>query len=297
MEFKQLQSLIAVVDCKSFTKAAEKLYISQPTISAHIRSLEEELNSRLMIRTTKSIEITPHGLELYECASTMLGLCDNLIQRWQPGGNQVIQLGASTIPSAYILPEILPKYGELHPDIYFSIHQGDSQDVIQGILNHSYDIGMAGMECEDDALDYLPFYRDRMVLVTPVNSHFLALKQQGEDVIQTILREPLILRERGSGSRKTADVFLESIGIKEEDLQVSARINDQEAIKNFVVGGLGVSIVSEIATRDLAAEKRLLVFELPEYTARRNLYLVTRKNYILKPCIQKFLEFTKNYYH
>lgn len=82
MELRQLQSLVAVVKYRSFTKAAEMLYISQPTISTHIRMLEEELEYRLIIRNTKSIQVTPKGIELYECACKILALKDELMQRW-----------------------------------------------------------------------------------------------------------------------------------------------------------------------------------------------------------------------
>ena len=82
MELKQLQSFCAVVEYRSFTKAAEKLYISQPTISTHIRQLEEELQTLLLIRTTKSLNITPRGMELYECAGHMLSLQNNLKKHW-----------------------------------------------------------------------------------------------------------------------------------------------------------------------------------------------------------------------
>ena len=127
MELKQLESFTHVVEYRSFTKAAEKLYISQPTISTHIRQLEEEPHSRLIIRTTKSIEITPRGWELYECACHILRLRDNLLQRWEGESRKIIRLGASTIPSAYILPELLPAYGKAHPDTYFSIHQATAR--------------------------------------------------------------------------------------------------------------------------------------------------------------------------
>ena len=106
----------------------------------------------------------------------------------------------------------------------------------------------------------------------------------------------MILRENGSGSKKSADRFLESMGIQESELQVIARINDQEAIKNLVAQGLGISILSERAARNFCEEKRLLGFELPESAARRSLYLIYQKNYILKPYIQKFAEFVKRFY-
>ena len=233
MELKQLESFTNVVEYRSFTKAAEKLYISQPTISTHIRQLEEELHSRLIIRTTKSIEITPRGWELYECACHILGLRDNLLQRWDGESRKIIRLGASTIPSAYILPELLPAYGKAHPDTYFSIHQSDSQGIVDGLLQGNFDVGLVGMRCTDEALACIPFYQDRMVLITPVNEHFLALKARGTFPAEALLEEAMILRENGSGSKKSADRFLESMGIQESELQVIARINDQEAIKNL----------------------------------------------------------------
>jgi hypothetical protein len=114
--------------------------------------------------------------------------------------------------------------------------------------------------------------------------------------VEALLGEAMILRENGSGSKKSADRFLESMGIRESELQVIARINDQEAIKNLVAQGLGISILSERAARNFCEEKRLLGFELPESAARRRLYLIYQKNYILKPYIQKFAEFVKRFY-
>ena len=108
MEFKQLQSFVAVVDYGSFTKASEKLFISQPTISTHIRMLEDEFQSCLLVRTTKSIELTPRGQEFYECAVSILSLKNHLIESWINESRNVIHMGASTIPSTYLLPELLP---------------------------------------------------------------------------------------------------------------------------------------------------------------------------------------------
>lgn len=296
MEFKQLQSFVEVVKWKSFTKAASQLYISQPTISTHIRQLEEELCSRLIIRTTKSIEITPRGQELYECAVNILEIRDQLIRRWASEADKTIQLGASTIPSAYIIPEILPAYGKIHPEIYFVIHQSDSQGVAESLLDGHLDLGMSGMKHREDVLEFIPFYQDRMVLITPVAPRFLELKKQGGEVFSRLLQEPVILREQGSGSYKTADLFLESIGIREKDLHVAARINDQESIKNLVAGGLGISIISQRAAWNFAAEKRLLMFDLPKPFSGRNLYLVYRKDYILRNYIRQFIAFVRNYY-
>ncbi|WP_195276841.1 selenium metabolism-associated LysR family transcriptional regulator [Anaerotruncus rubiinfantis] len=296
MEFKQLQSFIAVAKYNSFTKAAERLYISQPTISAHIRALEEELRTRLILRTTKSIELTCNGQELYDYAVNIMELRDRMIKHCSEVEKKIIHLGASTIPSAYILPEVLPVYGKDHPEVYFIIHQSDSQTVSDGLLDGVFDIGLMGMKSEDRRLDCTPFCQDHMVVITPVNEHFLALKEQAQTPVEILLKEPIILREKGSGSKKSIDYFLESLGVSEEDLQITARVNDQEAIKNLVAGGLGISITSEKAAHNFLIAKRLLMFELPEYSRKRDLYLALRKNSAPKSYVLEFAQFVKRHY-
>lgn len=285
-----------VVKHKSFTKAAKYLYLSQPTISSHIQTLEEELNSQLIIRTTKSIEITPRGWELYECASNILSLRDNLIKNWTSETKKVIQLGVSTIPSAYIIPEILPEFGKLFPDVYFNVHQNDSQGIVDAMNNGQYDVGMIGMPCDSKSLTCIPFYQDKMVLITPVNEYFLKHKENPKITAEIILQNPIIMREDGSGSLKKADHFLESLGIQSEDLNIVARINDQESIKNLTASGLGISFISDKAAQNFVNEKRLLAFDLPENLATRAFYLVVHKNFIAKSYVNQFVDFVQNYY-
>lgn len=294
MEFKQLKSYVAVVKYGSFTKAAERLYVSQPTISAHISALEEELKRTLIVRTTKSIEVTEKGMEIYEYAVRILELRDRMIGACEENGEHIIYLGASTIPSAYILPEILPEFGKLFPNTYFSIHQSDSQGVIEGLLEGMFDIGLVGMKTEEN-LVCIPFCRDRIVLITPVNEYFLKLKEEQETPLKELLKQPFIIREEGSASGKSASRFLESMGMTEESLHVTARINDQETIKNLVAGGLGVSFISEKAVKNFVEEKRLLQFELPVQN-ERNLYLAYRKDEDLKSYVKEFVNFIKKKY-
>lgn len=296
MDFKQLQSYVTVVKYKSFTIAAEMLGTSQPTISTHIRILEEELNSRLLIRTARSFEITPRGWELYECAQNILKLREDMINRWNEKESKVIQLGVSTIPSAYILPEVLPEFGKLHSDVYFVVNQSDSQGIIDAVHKGSYDVGLVGMKTEDELLEFQSFYQDRMVLITPINEHYLSLQNQDYFPMELFVQEPFIVREEGSGSRKTASLFLKKMGIQEEDLSIVARMNDQESIKNLVAGGLGVSIISEKAVMDYVAEKRLLKFELMGDCLSRQFYIIYQKDYILKNYVKDFIDYLIKFY-
>ncbi len=291
MEFKQLQSFVAVVQEGSFTQAAAKLFISQPTISLHISQLESELNTRLILRTTKSIRVTAKGHELYGYAINILELKKRMLQACSIENQRIIHLGASTIPSAYILPQLLPQFGSLHSDIYFVIHQSDSQGIIDGLHSGLFNLGFIGMHTNDDDLICQPFCQDRMIIITPVNEHFLSLKANNASAISLLGQEPLILRENGSGSQKIADKFLAGSSLDTSKLHIVARVNDQEAIKNLVAGGLGISIISALAAANFIQEKRLLAFTLPQKLSERSLYMVYRKNYILPTYVQDFLKF------
>ncbi|MBQ0064405.1 MAG: LysR family transcriptional regulator [Firmicutes bacterium] len=296
MDFKQLQSFVSVVKYKSFTQAAKQLYISQPTISAHINQLEEELGKRLILRTTKSIELTPIGQEIYSYAINILDMKNRMVSVCQSQAKKIIHVGASTIPSAYILPEILAEFGSKNADTYFSLHQNNSQGIVDGLKEGLFDIGLIGMKVEDETITCIPFFQDHMVLISPVNEHYLNLKQQNTNIEQ-LLKEPIILREKGSGSKKSVDHFLEQLGILDNDLNNVARINDQEAIKNLVAGGLGISILSEMAARNFIVEKRVLDFSLENYGMHRDLYLIYRKNYIRKSYVQSFIHFLLKKYN
>ena len=295
MELKQLESFVAVVEYRSFTEAAKKLYISQPTISTHIQALEKEFESKLFTRTTKTIELTKRGMELYECAVKMLDLRDCLLHKWKSSDEKIIRLGVSTIPSAYILPEFLPEFCKEHPEIFFHSIQSDSKGIIDGVMEDRMDVGLVGMECENEHLACIPFYEDELVLITPVTEHFLEL-QKKEFSMAELFKEPIILREKGSGTKKAADLFLEKEGIAKEDLQVVAYMNDPEAIKNSVAAGLGISIVSKKAAENMIREKRLLSFEFSRYTSGRKFYIIYKKDFVLKSFISTFINYIQNYY-
>ena len=171
------------------------------------------------------------------------------------------------------------------------MNQSDSQGVIDGLKDGLFNLGFIGMACEDEEIVCQPFCQDRLVLITPVNKHFLALQAHGGVRVMELLKEPLILREKGSGSEKLAEQFLANSGLQEEKLNVVARVNDQEAIKNLVAGGLGVSLISERAAQNFLLEKRILSFTLPEYLAVRQMYIIYRKDYLLPSYVQEFLHF------
>lgn len=296
MDFKQLQSFVAVAKYKSFSTAAEMLFISQPTISTHIRLLEEELGSKLIFRSPKHLELTPRGAEFYDFAANVLNLKDDLTSRWSDTGNTIIRISASTLPSTYILPEVLPRFNSHHPNTYFTIRQSDSAEVIKDVLDDQCSIGLTGMYCDNNKLECIPFYEDSMVIITPVTEHYLKLKSASSINIRELLLEPVIIRESGSGTQKRADKLFQELNLKESDLNIIARINDPEAIKNLVSSNMGISLISRKAAENLEKENRILVFSIPEYKMTRNLYIVYKKDYIFQKNILSFIDFLKTFY-
>ena len=296
MELKQLQSFCAVVKYRSFTKAAEKLYLSQPTISTHVRQLEEEFQTSLIIRTTKSVEVTSRGQELYECACNIVNLRDNLMRSWSDEDEKMIRIGASTIPSAYILPEILPAFRAIRPASQFHVFQSDSQGIVDGLLCGAFDVGLIGADMHEETLELTPFYEDRMVLIAPVNEHFRMFAAKGGMSLPEICREPMLLREKGSGSKKCVSTYFERMGVDESDLTITARLNDQESIKNLVAGGLGISIISEKAAEDAVKAGRLMTFPLPEAGVRRFLFVACRRGAPMSGQTHQFVNFVKHFY-
>ena len=295
MEFKQLEAFVAVVDYGSFSEAARKLYLTQPTISTHIRSLEEELHTRLIIRTTKKLTITPKGYQLYDSAVRMLEIRNNLFENFTGSKKQIIDLAASTIPSSYLLPELMAGFGRMYPDVYFHSWQTDSAGAISRVLDGSVDLALTGQNTGDDSCIFIPFCQDDMVIATPVNDHYLQLKERPV-TFSDFLKDPIIIRERGSGTKKEMDIFLENAGIEPSSLNVVARMNDLESIKKSIVNGLGISILSARSAVDLKKTKQILLFPLEGTAHKRSFYIVCSKNRILKAHVRQFIQYVKNYY-
>lgn len=296
MEIKQLESFEAVVRTGSFTKAAQLLYLSQPTVSIHIRQLEERLGVQLLDRSTRGIRLTCMGEDVYRHTRDILALRDRMVASCSPKTHTILRLGASTIPAAYILPRLLPEFGRQHPDIYFSIRQSNSLDIRRQTADGLLDLGLVGEAAEEDTLSTLPFYRDRMVLITPVTDTYLAMDPALPCPIQFLLDEPFIIREAPREAPRQADRYLAELGIDVQFLRVAARVNDQETVKRLVAGGMGISLISELAARDYAREKRLLMFELPGNSPARTLYMVTSKDVTAASGVKEFGDFVTRFF-
>lgn len=297
MNLKQLESFTLIIESRSFSQAAKKLFLTQPTISSHISLLEKELNTQLLIRTTKDVYPTEDGKKLYTYAKQILNLQNTIFQEFNVRSEEsnLLTLGASTIPEQYILPEVLPKYISKNKS-ELKILQGDSSEVIDKVLNKEVEVGLVGTQIENSSLIFEPFYKDKLVIITPINDKYVKMKEEGFH-INDLLKEPIIMREEGSGTRKEIREFLKLHNFDINNLNVIATINSIEAIKKSVQNNMGISIISNLAVNDFAKDNKVLVFEFKEMNMYRNLYIVRNKEMYMSKCALKFIKYIREIFN
>ena len=296
MNLKQLEAFVQVSESGSFSKAAKELFLTQPTISAHISSLEKELNVRLFIRNTKEVSLSDDGKDLYRYAKQITDLEKAIEERFymdSDDGKHFITIAASTIPAQYLLPKILMCYRERYPKEQIKIMETDSSEVVTQVVDHIVDVGFTGTVLEKKHCKYIPFYKDELAVITPDTPEYRILKEQNRDDIDWIKRKPLILREEGSGTRKEAEKQLKSAGISMETLDIVASIANQETIKKSVKQGMGITVLSRLAAED---EDGLLIFPIPGADEGRDINLVYNKNYQMTRSADRFIRIVKEVY-
>lgn len=296
MNLKQLEAFVQVSESGSFSKAAKELFLTQPTISAHISSLEKELNVRLFIRNTKEVSLSDDGKDLYRYAKQITDLEKAIEERFymdSDDGKHFITIAASTIPAQYLLPKVLMCYRERYPKEQIKIMETDSSEVVTQVVDHMVDVGFTGTVLEKKHCKYIPFYKDELAVITPDTPEYRILKEQNRDGIDWIKRKPLILREEGSGTRKEAEKQLKNAGISMETLDIVASIANQETIKKSVKQGMGITVLSRLAAED---EDGLLIFPIPGADEGRDINLVYNKNYQMTRSADRFIRIVKEVY-
>ena len=299
MNLKQLEAFVQVAEGGSFSRAAKELYLTQPTISAHIASLEKELNVRLFIRNTKEVSLSEDGKELYKYAKPMMDLEHKIEERFGSGeepGKHCITIAASTVPAQYLLPAILKRYNEKYPEEQLKILEMDSAKVVLRVIDHMVDVGLTGTTLEKKHCRYVPFYKDQLVVITPNTEKYRKLQAESADDISWICQESFIMREEGSGTRKEAEKQFARAGISVEKLDVIASIENQETIKKSVSQGLGISVLSALASKDEVEEGHILAFPIPGADSGRDINLVYNKNYQLSRSAERFVRIVKDVY-
>ena len=300
MNLKQLEAFVQVAEGGSFSKAAKELFLTQPTISSHISSLERELNARLFVRNTKEVSLSEDGIKVYKYAKQMLDLQREIEVTFgmdEEGESHAVTIAASTIPAQYLLPEVLTRFSERYPQEQIRVQETDSSKVVMQIVDHRVDIGFTGTVLEKKHCKYIPFYKDELVIITPNTPKYQELAQGNKEDISWIKKEHVIMREEGSGTRKEAELQLKGAGVKFAGLDIIASIENQETIKKSVRQGMGISVLSKLATADEVANGEILAFPIPNSDEGRDINLVYNKNYQMTRSAERFIKVVKEVYN
>ncbi len=298
MDLKQLEAFVYVAKLNSFSKAADTIYLSQPTISSHINALEKELGTQLLIRSTKEVYPTKSGLDFFVYAQNMLALRDEAIHSVAQGGCSIrgeISLLASSVPAQYLLPSLIAVFQKSYPDILFKVRQCDSEQVGKMLSNCIYDFGITGTRLSGNKFVQVPFYHDTLVLAVP--ACYSIPQNLSPETLKKLLRtQPFIMREDGSGTKKELENFLLRLNLTLEHLNTVCCFNNTHGVLQAVSNGAGISFVSWASTAMYTQMGLIKTIELNDFVIKRNFYLLSKKEMILQPVQKLFQTYLLNYY-
>lgn len=294
LNLKQLETFVTVAEKGSFTKAANALYMAQSTVSNHIQQLEESLGLILFVRDMKrNISLTPDGNRIYQFAKEILLRCSELEETILENKKSQLIIGASTVPTESILPELIHKFIKTHPNCRFVVKNGDSDQIQRMLTDGEISIGFVGTSDNRQKIIYEKITEDRFVMITPNTPGYVKLHEQGV-YGKELLNKPLIFRENGSGTQKLIDNYLGSMDVTEDNLNIVAYVSSSQLQKDLVKMGTGVAILSEYSTRDLVSSGRVLRFEMERNCLSRNIYMAKDKKGILNSLALEFDKFVKS---
>lgn len=293
MDFKQIEAFVNVIKYKSFSKAAEATFLTQPTISTHISSLEKELGVTLIDRLGKESRPTKQGRAFYNYAINLINTRERAITAMGNFGKEIsgeISIKTSSIPGQYIVPRLVADFHREYPEVTFSIEQSDSEMVWNDIADNMGEIGFTG-EYQNNGLKYELLFKEPSVLITPNNEKFARLRASSDVIsLNEIISEPFVWREEGSATRRTFEEKLVASG-RTGKVKVVATVNSLESAKQCVKNGLGVTILSSAVVENDRDSGGYLVFKIDDIELEREFYMVYNKNTTLPPAAVKFKEF------
>ncbi|MFC1670695.1 LysR substrate-binding domain-containing protein [Spirochaetota bacterium] len=270
-DLKQLRSFLEIEKTKSFTRASRNLKIGQSTISHQINSLENVLGVKLFNRTSKELSLTQEGLVLKSFCETLFKDIYELKAGFETGfSDMVIPVAASTIPSTYILPDIISNIISKN-NYYYRVETFDSREVIERIKEGSAEIGVVGNKIKNPLLKYTHFLTDEIVLIGSMDKPDIV----NAEIIQSL---PFIARESGSGTKSNYEHALKKQGIVPSKLKTVFQCTTSESVKESVASGMGVSFISKLAIKRELKFKKLKIINIPALKILRKFYIVFLEN-------------------
>lgn len=295
INLKQLGAFVATAEYRSFTKAAEAMYLTQSTVSAHINGLEQILGVRLIQRGARQrVALTEEGERVYREAKSILNQCQALQDMGDRGTKKQLVLGASPVPARCLMPELMALFSEYFPDSRYVQLDGDSVQIHRLLEQGKIRLGFVGTEENRQTNYYNAVAEDRLVVITPQREEYRELQCRGVSG-RDLLSRPMILGLEGADIRQAVEAYLESSGIPWDSLNVVAEIGDPETVRAGVSRGLGISVVSWLTVREAVERGKVLAFELDNDAAQRKIFLTWRKDTVLTDLEHRFVRLVQEY--
>jgi len=294
IDFRHLETFCRVASLKSFSKAAEDLFLTQPTVSGHILSLEQSLSLRLFDRANREVRLTKAGEVFLNYASKILSSRKDLLNalsEFSQGIRGELSLGASTIPGEYILPGLVGDFKKEHPHFILSLKIADTKEIVQDVLQDDVEFGMIGAKLDHPSL-YFEKYEEDEIIVVASSGHPLARKKRVD--VEDLLKEPWIIREEGSGTQMAVEKALRKKGKSLKQFNVVMKMGSTSSVKEGVKARLGLAFISERATEEELSQgllSRIVVEGIDAIS--RQIYIVFHRGRTLSPIGTEFLRFLK----
>jgi len=293
MDLWRLHIFCKVVELKSFSKAASSVYLSQPTVSSHIKDLEDHFECKLLDRLGREVAPTKAGQLLYGYAAKMITLKENAeraLAEFQGKVRGHLTIGGSTIPGGYILPPLLGQFKQAYPEVTVTLIENDTAGIIQDTLEGRVELGIVGAKAREVQLVQEKVMDDEMCLIVPKGHKWAAT---GHVRLEELIKEPFIMREPGSGTRKSIEQVLDTSGHWFGHLNVVAEMGSTEAVRQAIKARMGVSILSECAVDDELAAGSLKKIGIKGMSFQRAFYLIVHKHRTQSPLSHAFIKFLK----
>ena len=287
---RQLRTFKTVADLTSFSAAAQRLKLSQPSVSYQVKELEETLGLPLLDRLGKRVQLTEAGNVLYNYARRMLDVLDEatvVIEEMRGIQRGTLRVGASTTVGIYLLPAALGAFKKLHPGLVISLEIGTRARVQDQVLRNELDLAVVGPALKDPELAIIPFLSDELVVVAPAG-HPLAGRRGL--TLKDLADQPFIMREAASGSRLSLEKAARKAGAK---LRVAMELGSNGAIKHAVESGLGLAVISRYAAALEFSSGRLVELDVRGFPIRRDWHIVHLRRRKLPASVHAFIDFLR----
>jgi len=285
LDYHKLRIFKAVADLKSFSKAAQMLFLSQPTVTLQIKKIENYLGMTLFRRHKSNLELTEEGKILYQFASKIIEDYMNMEENLKNvRKTSILYIGCSSTIGDYLLPKIITKFISENPEVNIKIFIGNSKEVEDGVLSKIFNIGLVEDNIISNKLDVYEFYEDEIILIASKNNSISEyLKTQNE-----LKNYKFIFREFGSGTRNIVE---QSLKIK---ISPSMEVSSSKAIAKIVQNSDYLAFVSKLVAEDLINDGHLKKIEVDDLKITRKFSIITQKNIRLSSVENRFYIFLKN---